>query len=131
MKKGLWIGLFAALCMAWPSAAWAQSAKKSKTRSTKVAKKRPKKSVSKKRSKKSVSKKRSKKRNTGAAKQELTRIQQSEDGYSYVFRDDPLGGGSGGPTSARIKVRQHGARTTLLRPRLHFIPELLKSVEDI
>jgi hypothetical protein len=127
MKKGLWIGLFAALCMVWPSAALAQSAKKTKKRSAKVVKKRAKTSAN----KKSASNKRTKKRDTGAAKRELTRLQKSDDGYSYVFRDDPLGGNSSGANTARIKVRQHGARTTLLRPRLHFIPELLKSVEDI
>jgi hypothetical protein len=57
--------------------------------------------------------------------------QMDDRGYEYRFQDDPLYATSGGAAAARIHVRKQGARETLIRPRLHFIPELLKSVEDI
>ena len=49
----------------------------------------------------------------------------------YEFDDDPLSAGGFGPSDATIKVRPKAARTTLIRPRTHFIPEMLKSVENI
>lgn len=55
----------------------------------------------------------------------------SGDGYGYEFSDDPLSAGGFGPSDATIKVRPKAARTTLIRPRTHFIPEMLKSVENI
>jgi hypothetical protein len=53
------------------------------------------------------------------------------EGYGYEFDDDPLAAGGFGPNDATIKVRPKAARTTLIRPRTHFIPEMLKSVENI
>jgi hypothetical protein len=53
------------------------------------------------------------------------------DGYGYEFSDDPLAAGGFGPNDATIKVRPKAARTTLIRPRTNFIPEMLKSVENI
>jgi hypothetical protein len=53
------------------------------------------------------------------------------DGYGYEFDDDPLSAGGFGPNDATIKVRPKAARTKLIRPRTHFIPEMLKSVENI
>ena len=53
------------------------------------------------------------------------------EGYGYEFDDDPLSAGGFGPNDATIKVRPKAARTTLIRPRTHFIPEMLKSVENI
>jgi len=53
------------------------------------------------------------------------------EGYGYEFSDDPLAAGGFGPNDATIKVRPKAARTTLIRPRTHFIPEMLKSVENI
>lgn len=55
----------------------------------------------------------------------------SGEGYGYEFDDDPLSAGGFGPSDATIKVRPKAARTTLIRPRTHFIPEMLKSVENI
>jgi hypothetical protein len=55
----------------------------------------------------------------------------SAEGYGYEFDDDPLSAGGFGPNDATIKVRPKAARTTLIRPRTHFIPEMLKSVENI
>ena len=54
-----------------------------------------------------------------------------KEGYGYEFDDDPLSAGGFGPNDATIKVRPKAARTTLIRPRTHFIPEMLKSVENI
>ena len=53
------------------------------------------------------------------------------EGYGYEFSDDPLAAGGFGPNDATIKVRPKAARTTLIRPRTHVIPEMLKSVENI
>jgi hypothetical protein len=53
------------------------------------------------------------------------------DGYGYQFDDDPLAAGGFGPNDATIKVRPKAARTTLIRPRTSFMPEMIKSVENI
>lgn len=67
-----------------------------------------------------------------AMAQDTAEIDKSEDGsYAYSFHDDPLNAAGNFANSARIKVRPQGVRRTLLRPRLHFIPEMLKSVENI
>ena len=50
---------------------------------------------------------------------------------AYLFDDDPLAGGSMGTNAAKISIRQHAVRRMLIRPRLNFVPELLKSVEDV
>lgn len=57
--------------------------------------------------------------------------EDSGDGYGYEFDDDPLNAGGFGPNDATIKVRARAARTTLIRPRTSFVPEMLKSVENI
>ena len=51
--------------------------------------------------------------------------------YGYKFEDDPLSAGGFGPTDATIRVRPGPVRTTLIRPRTSFVPEMLKSVENI
>jgi hypothetical protein len=53
------------------------------------------------------------------------------EGYGYSFTDDPLSAGGFGPNDATIKIRPKAARTTLIRPRTSFVPEMLKSVENI
>ncbi|HOU92200.1 MAG TPA: hypothetical protein PLU22_14205 [Polyangiaceae bacterium] len=58
-------------------------------------------------------------------------LEKSKDGYGYEFSDDPLAAGGFGPGDATIKVRPRAARTTLIRPRTSFVPEMLKSVENI
>jgi hypothetical protein len=55
----------------------------------------------------------------------------SEGGYGYKFEDDPLAAGGFGPNDATIRVRPGPVRTTLIRPRTSFVPEMLKSVENI
>ena len=54
-----------------------------------------------------------------------------EEGYGYEFSDDPLAAGGFGPNDATIRVRPRAARTTLIRPRTSFVPEMLKSVENL
>jgi hypothetical protein len=55
----------------------------------------------------------------------------SDEGYGYEFEDDPLNAGGFGPNDATIRVRPRAARTTLIRPRTSFVPEMLKSVEAL
>jgi hypothetical protein len=54
-----------------------------------------------------------------------------EDGYGYTFNDDPLSAGGFGPNDATIRVRPNAVRNTLIRPRTTFVPEMLKSVENL
>src|SRR5512146_831810 len=54
-----------------------------------------------------------------------------EDAYGYEFSDDPLSAGGFGPNDATIRVRPGPVRTTLIRPRTSFVPEMLKSVENL
>lgn len=55
----------------------------------------------------------------------------SDSGYGYTFDDDPLNAGGFGPNDATIRVRPKAARATLIRPRTSFVPEMLKSVENL
>ena len=54
-----------------------------------------------------------------------------KEGYGYEFSDDPLSAGGFGPNDATIRVRPGPVRTTLIRPRTSFVPEMLKSVENL
>lgn len=56
---------------------------------------------------------------------------KEEQGYGYEFSDDPLSAGGFGPNDATIRVRPGPVRTTLIRPRTSFVPEMLKSVENL
>jgi hypothetical protein len=67
---------------------------------------------------------------TAASAQDI-KESKSDDGYGYTFDDDPLNAGGFGPNDATIRVRARAARTTLIRPRTSFVPEMLKSVENI
>lgn len=53
------------------------------------------------------------------------------DGWLAVFDDDPLSGEGFGANVPTIRVRAVSAYGYLIRPRTHFVPELLKSVEKI
>ena len=55
----------------------------------------------------------------------------TKDGYGYDFKDDPLAAGGFGPNDATIRVRPGPVRQTLIRPRTSFVPEMLKSVENL
>lgn len=67
-----------------------------------------------------------------AAPNVLAQDKKDDDkGYGYEFDDDPLNAGGFGPNDATIRVRPRAARTTLIRPRTSFVPEMLKSVENL
>jgi hypothetical protein len=51
--------------------------------------------------------------------------------YAYEFPDDKLLGIDGQGTTPIIKVRAKGRRDQLHRPRLQFVTEMLKSVENM
>ena len=63
--------------------------------------------------------------------QDAAETKEDTGDYGYEFDDDPLNAGGFGPNDATIKVRARAARTTLIRPRTSFVPEMLKSVENI
>lgn len=56
---------------------------------------------------------------------------KNNQGYGYEFGDDPLAAGGFGPNDATIRVRPGPVRTTLIRPRIQFVDQMLKSVEAI
>jgi hypothetical protein len=56
---------------------------------------------------------------------------KKDDNYGYVFKDDLLDAPGLGGNAATITVIPLGRRDRLLRPRVHFIPEMLKSVESM
>ena len=49
----------------------------------------------------------------------------------YDFEDDLVQGDLVRPDGENLVVRRRGARESLIRVREHFIPELLKSVENL
>jgi len=51
--------------------------------------------------------------------------------YSYEFKDDALLGADLKGQSGVITVRQGSVRDRLIRPRVQFISEMLKSVEAL
>ena len=54
------------------------------------------------------------------------------DAYQYVFTDDPLNAGLFDANEPRIRVRPGaGQGITLVRPRVSFVIEMLKSVEAL
>ena len=56
---------------------------------------------------------------------------KKEDGYAYKFDDDSLLSKEGNGNVAMIPVRNKGRRDLLHRPRLQFVQEMLKSVENM
>lgn len=67
----------------------------------------------------------------GGAGVKATGSAGKDEGYGYEFSDDPLAAGGFGPNDATIRVRPGPVRTTLIRPRTSFVPEMLKSVENL
>lgn len=68
---------------------------------------------------------------TTAAAQQPKAIDKDKGGYEYRFHDDLMQGGGLGANTPRITVVKMGRRDRLIRPRLHFVPEMLKSVEKM
>ena len=52
-------------------------------------------------------------------------------GYEYTFADDALDAHPNVTSSLMINVRDTKGRAGLIRPRAHFVPEMLKSVEAL
>lgn len=66
---------------------------------------------------------------TSGAQAETTK---SGNDYAYDFPDaDRLIGGEMTPGGPTIRVVKMGRRDRLLRPRIQFVPEMLKSVENM
>jgi len=53
------------------------------------------------------------------------------DSTTYDFEDDIVSGDLVRPDGEMLNVRRRGQRASLIRIREHFIPEMLKSVEDL
>lgn len=68
---------------------------------------------------------------TPASAEETAKPKKKNDGYGYIFTDDILAAEGIGANTAQIRVIKVGRRDQLLRPRVHFIPEMLKSVENM
>ncbi len=56
---------------------------------------------------------------------------KKDDNYGYEFKDDILNADHSIANGVRIMARPKGHRELLLRPRLHFVGEMLKSVENM
>jgi hypothetical protein len=56
---------------------------------------------------------------------------KKDNGYEYKFEDDGLLGNDLGVNASDIKVRPPGRKSLLQRPRVQFVQELLKSVENM
>ena len=54
-----------------------------------------------------------------------------DDDYGYIFDDDPMQAGVMTADDPRIRVVAHGTKQLLIRPRTAFVPELLKTVENM
>jgi hypothetical protein len=67
----------------------------------------------------------------GGGDVEMTGGGKEDNGYGYKFKDDNLSAGGFGPNDSSIRVRAGGVRPTLIRPRTSFVPEMLKSVENL
>jgi hypothetical protein len=56
---------------------------------------------------------------------------KKDDHYGYIFHDDVLRADTNGANAARITVVKSMKRDRLIRPRVHFVSEMLKSVEKM
>jgi hypothetical protein len=68
-----------------------------------------------------------------ASAQDSTHVKTTTrpDGYGFIFEDDPLQAGGLSASFPRIVVRPRAGGGTLIRPRIHFVMELLKTVETL
>ena len=57
--------------------------------------------------------------------------QDAADSTTYDFEDDLVQGDLVRPDGENLIVRKKGAHQSLIRIREHFVPEMLKSVEDL
>jgi hypothetical protein len=56
---------------------------------------------------------------------------RDESGQVVKFRDDPLDGANLGPVPSVIRGGFHAQRIQLMRPRMNFVGELRKTVENM
>jgi len=66
-----------------------------------------------------------------AAAQDAAGGAGQEEATTYDFDDDLVTGDLVRPDGELLQVRRGGQRSSLIRIREHFIPEMLKSVEDL
>ena len=67
-----------------------------------------------------------------ASAQENTFVEtKSSDGQDIRFRDDPLGALSNDPVGAQLTGFHPPRRYDLMRPRTTFVPQMLKTVENM
>jgi hypothetical protein len=57
--------------------------------------------------------------------------QDGDNMTTYDFDDDLVQGDLVRPDGEMLNVRRRGARASLIRIREHFVPEMLKSVENL
>ncbi len=60
-----------------------------------------------------------------------TAMAQEGETTTYDFEDDLVQGDLVRPDGELLNVRRRGRRASLIRVREHFIPEMLKSVENL
>lgn len=58
-------------------------------------------------------------------------LAQEDNATSYDFEDDLVQGDLVRPDGENLMVRRRGARESLIKIREHFVPELIKSVENL
>lgn len=68
---------------------------------------------------------------SGTAHADVAREARTSAGDYFEFTDDPLHKLANGPLGGDITIRPTKYRVLLIRPRAHFVPEMLKSVEHI
>ena len=67
----------------------------------------------------------------GVATSAMADPTKADDRYGYIFNDDVLAAGGPGATAVAIRVEKHLRREVLLRPRVQFVTQMLKSVEAL
>lgn len=60
-----------------------------------------------------------------------TSLASAQESTTYDFEDDLVTGDLVRPDGEMLQVRRRGRRASLIRVREHFIPEMLKSVENL
>lgn len=58
-------------------------------------------------------------------------VASAQESTTYDFEDDLVTGDLVRPDGEMLQVRRRGRRASLIRVREHFIPEMLKSVENL
>jgi hypothetical protein len=67
----------------------------------------------------------------GASAQDEAKAAAPAGATTYDFEDDLVSGDLVRPDGELLSVRRRGNRASLIQIREHFIPEMLKSIEDL